>query len=56
LGKIKSKVPKLVEFCWVVWLEYIESMLCLVVTIVWAEKDAARTRHKKEKKLWIVIT
>ena len=24
-------------------------MLCLVVTIVWAEKDAARTRHKKEK-------
>ena len=47
LGNIKSKVPKLVEFCWVVWLEYIESMLCLVVTIVWAEKDAARTRHKK---------
>ena len=37
-------------FFWVVWLEYIESMLCLVVTIVWAEKDAARTRHKKEKK------
>ena len=55
-GKKTSKVPKLVEFCWVVWLEYIESMLCLVVTIVWAEKDAARTRHKKGKKLWIVIT
>ena len=30
-------------------------MLCLVVTIVWAEKDAARTRHKKEKNygLWL---
>ena len=52
---MKSKVPKLVGFCWVVWLEYIESMLCLVVTIVWAEKDAARTRHKKEKNygLWL---
>ena len=53
---MKSKVPKLVGFCWVVWLEYIESMLCLVVTIVWAEKDAARTRHKNEKNLWIAIT
>ena len=26
LGKINFKVPKLVECCWVVWLEYIESI------------------------------